>query len=533
MKKISEKKYRQMVVSASSISDGLSSAALSLLRKIFLFVMIFSFSSMLTSGMYADSKSSDYISENTVASVVKLSSYFRVYEVEGLSDDYSYTETNDQPDFKGGKVLSQTPYYRHVGTGVVVTKTGLILSNAHVTDAFKRPIIEVKRNPQGNPVYGADGNTIKYVEVPVSPTFMFVEAPEISNLKKNDDSVCLCYLAKILVEDNFYQTQYRDRAILQITDRVNILANGEPEIDTSKKLGNNFPYVSLENPFTVSFLDNKVKAIGFPGVGDPKRSAKTSGEFLGYEKPESSNILHSSWISGGNSGGGLFYNDKLIGINTWDNQANPTRPLAVAQPVNWWTPFFIYAKWFYPDITLPEFSHDWAMSDPSSDTYRDMAYVKILVSYKANPKELVTKGQMLLYASDWQLEEIVNYIDYENYFDNCWEVVQALWNNSVKDTAAYYGISEEFTDKLKNITTKQEMRTLMNENALKYFDVWQSGRFVYTFYSLENNGKMVLATDKGKKYELCYIDENGDAKDSYTLTCDYKTEQGPYTIWLY
>ena len=62
----------------------------------------------------------------------------------------------------------------------------------------------------------------------------------------------------------------------------------------------------------------------------------------------------------------------------------------------------------------------------------------------------------------------------------------------------------------------------------------QLGRkFVYTFYSMENNGKMVLATDKGKKYELCYVDENGDVQDSYTLTCDYRTEQGPYTIWLY
>ena len=489
--------------------------------------------SLIFSNIYAENKASDYVSENTVASVVKLSSFYRVYEVEGLDDDYQYTETNDQPDFKGGKVIQQQPYYRHVGTGVVVTKTGLILSNAHVTSASTTPIIEVKKNPQGNPVYGADGKTVKYVGIPVSPQFMFVEAPEITNLKKNDDSVCLSYLAKILVEDNFYQNQYRDRSILQITDRVNIGPDGEPVIETSKKVMNNFPYVQMENPFSASFLDNKVKAIGFPGVGDPKRSAKTSGELLGYESTESSNILHSSWISGGNSGGGLFYNDKLIGINTWDNQSNPTRPLAVAQPVNWWTYLFIYAKWFYPDITLPEFNHDWALSDPSTDTYRDMAYVKILVSYKANPKEIITKGQMLLFDADWDITQIIEYREYESYFDNCWEIVQALWNNSVKDTAAYYGISEDFAGKLKNITTRQELRAMMNENALKYFDVWQSRKFVYTFYSMENNGKMVLATDKGKKYELCYVDENGDVQDSYTLTCDYRTEQGPYTIWLY
>lgn len=482
---------------------------------------------------YAEAKSSDTVSENTVAAVVKLSSYYKVYEIEGLPENYEYSEVNEMPDFKGGKVIREIPFFMHIGTGVVVTKTGLILSNAHVTSAGKQPMIETKTNPQGNVVFGSDGNPIKYVEIPVSPNFMFVESVDISNLKKNDDAVCQCYLAKILVQDESYESQYRDRAILQITDKIAIMENGEPTIVPNGMKKVTFPFVSMDNPFAASFLDNKVKAIGFPSVGDPSRAAKTSGELLGYENASASKILHSSWISGGNSGGGLFYNDKLIGINTWDNHSNPVRPLAIAQPITWWSDFFIIAKWYYPEITLPSFSYDWANTDPSTDDYVNRAYIKFLVSYKSNPKEAVTKGQVLIYDSAWDIRDVIDYREYDRYFSQCWQIAQVLWNNSVKDTAEYFGITEEVAKNFCNITSLDELRKLMAEDVLAYYDIWKNGQFVYSLYSLENSGKVVITAGKNRKYELCYVDENGDVKDSYTLTCDNNTEQGPYTLWLY
>ena len=41
-----------------------------------------------------ETKSSDWISEETVASVVKLSSLLKVYTVEGLADDYKFKTVN-------------------------------------------------------------------------------------------------------------------------------------------------------------------------------------------------------------------------------------------------------------------------------------------------------------------------------------------------------------------------------------------------------------------------------------------------------
>ena len=483
--------------------------------------------------IFAQTKGTDSVSENSIASVVKLSSYFKVYEVEGLSDDYEYSESDGEPDFKGGKLIRTVPVFLHVGTGVIVTKNGMILSNAHVTGAYKNVIIEEKKNPQGKSVFGSDGKAVKYVEVPVLPGYMFADAVDVVSLKKNDDSVSLKFLAKVLVEDENYRNQVRDRAILQITNKILLDENGYPYYD-SDGLPKSFPFAQLGNPFENSILDNKVKSLGFPGSGDPNRSAKTSGERLGYESASSSSkILHSSWISGGNSGGGLFYNDKLIGINTWDNQSDSARPVAVAQPVSWWFESFVFVKWFYPDVALPDFSFDWISGDPSTDSYKNNAYVKIQVKQKSNQQLEVNKGQILVYKDEFSLDKIIEYRQYEQFFDTCWKIVQALWNNPVEQVAEYYGVSENFAKNFENVTTTAEMRRLMSEDVLEYYDQWTSGKFIYGLYDFVSDGKMVLTLQKNSKYQLCYIDENGDVQDSYKLTSDKKAEQGPYTVWLY
>ena len=54
----------------------------------------------------ADYTSSDYISEETVASVVKLSSLLCIYTVDGLSDDYEYKTINGEPDFGNAQIIS-------------------------------------------------------------------------------------------------------------------------------------------------------------------------------------------------------------------------------------------------------------------------------------------------------------------------------------------------------------------------------------------------------------------------------------------
>ena len=83
----------------------------------------------------------DWFSENTLASVVKLSSIVEIYEVEGLPSNYSYRTRGGKPDFGNASVLSRKEDIWSVGTGVIISETGTIISNAHVTRAHIKPEI--------------------------------------------------------------------------------------------------------------------------------------------------------------------------------------------------------------------------------------------------------------------------------------------------------------------------------------------------------------------------------------------------------
>lgn len=499
------------------------------------FLKTFAFFAMLlifASPAFSDSKETDFVSDNSIASVVKLSVFYKVYEVQGLSDNYEYSEIDGEPDFKGGKIIREIPVFIHVGSGVIVSKNGIVLSNAHVTNSYKDVRIETKKNPLGKEILDDEGKAVKYVEVPALKGYMFADSVSLENLKRNNDSVDLKYLAKILVEDSNYENKVRDRAILQITQKILLDEKGYPFYDDDG-LPKSFPFAVLGNPFSTSYQKNKVKSIGFPGSGDPNRSAKTSGELLGFESSSSSKILHSSWISGGNSGGALFYDDKLIGINTWDNQSDENRPVAVAQPITWWKESFVFAKWFYPETSLPEIQDEWISSDTSSDSYKNSAYIKIQVKFKYNSQTEVNDGQILIYKDNLEIEKVSEYRNYEQFFTTCWNISKALWNSSAEEVAKQFGITSDFAEKFKNITSLSELRSLMSEDVFEYYDAWTSGKFIYALYDFVSEGKIVLSLEKNEKYRLCYVNENGDIQESYKLTSDKKTEQGPYTIWLY
>ena len=83
----------------------------------------------------------DWFSAKTLSAVVTLSSLIVTYDVEGLPDDYKYHTKGGKADFGEATIVSNSARLRHIGSGVVVTNDGLIISNAHVTRAASKPKI--------------------------------------------------------------------------------------------------------------------------------------------------------------------------------------------------------------------------------------------------------------------------------------------------------------------------------------------------------------------------------------------------------
>ncbi|MCQ2591689.1 MAG: serine protease [Treponema sp.] len=482
--------------------------------------------------LFAEKNSSDWISADTVSAVVKLSSLLNVYTVDGLDESYVYSEKGGNPDFGDAKIISCESQLVHVGTGVVVTPTGMILSNAHVTEAYSNVQFYTKYNPYGNEMIGMNGKPLKQVIVPVYPRHMFVGVCSKDDVEQNKDKQKLSYVAEVILSDNDYNSGIRDRAILQIIRSAYLSdENNLPVVvENSNVFPQNMNYVDLGNPFDISYLDNKVRAVGFPGDGDPNRSSKTSGELLGYSSDESSDILHTSWISNGNSGGGLFYNNKLIGINTWDNRSNVSRPVAIAQPVTYWDHLFSYTKWINPEIHLPCFSYDWVDADPSSDPYKNDAYVALSVVRKNNSRSPVTEGSILTYRGDLSISDVAVYQEYEAYFNEIWNLVTLLWTYSQEEVMEAYGINEESASILKYVTSRSELKNILEEADTPYFDWWVKDSFVYNIFGIANNGKSVVKLPKNTKVNIAYVDVDGNAAQSQTLKISDKFEQGPYTV---
>lgn len=478
------------------------------------------------------SREGDWFSTDTLSSVVKLSSLLCVYDLEGLPDNYTFRTKNGKPDFGDATVVSEQSVLEHVGSGVVVTKQGMILSNAHVTRAYKIPEIFSIQNSEGRYMTGPHGKIIKRVIWNPVSDYMFVGVSDKDRLERGKDAQQLQYIAYILADDADYDKQIRDRAVLQVVTTAHLNSDGLPVADDDVDFSSlSMSYSTLGNPFETSYSDRKVRAIGFPGSGDPNRSARTSGELMGYESEKRSVILHTSYISNGNSGGGLFYKDNLIGINTWDNRSNSSRPVAMAQPITYWDDMFAKILWLYPNVEIPDVYVSWIADDPSNEDYKDMAQIMFEVVEEANQNNPVTKGTLYVHKGGTTIDEILEYKDVAESLNNAYVLMRYLDYYTVDEVVEETGCNRSLAEALKNLTSLSQLKDILNDNIKKYFDVWYSGEFYYTQTKLDqDNGKAILAIPKDSNVEVTYLAENESDYRNWTLKVDSDYLQGPFKL---
>ena len=468
----------------------------------------------------------DWFSLESLSSVVKLSSLLVTYDVEGLESDYKYRTKGGDPDFGDANVVSAEARLVHVGTGVVITKGGLIISNAHVTRAYIKPSI---KKLQGDKV-GPNGKPITRVTINPVDNVMFVGVPEMARLDKGDDSQKLKYVAYILTDDENFDTN-RDRAVLQIISACHLNDEGLPKTD-GKVSDLNLPFAKFGNPFRTSFVDRKVRAMGFPGTGDPNRSARTAGELLGYESEEKSKLLHTSYISGGNSCGGLFHKDMLIGINTWDSLKNQSRPVAKAQPITYWFDILTKAKWLYPTIVLPDgMKISWINDDPGKESYKDEVQVLLKFVLESNSNIPVTSGKVYVHREDTSINDVLKYLSVEKDLNNAWFIANLLQYYTIEDVAKELDLSEIYVKTFQSITDRKQLKDLIPDKLYPYFDEWYNGTFFCKCVEInDEDGKTAVSVPKNSKTNITYVSEDGKNAKTFTCTSNSYYLLGSYTL---
>ena len=165
----------------------------------------------------------------------------------------------------------------YVGSGTILSPSGLILTNAHVASPAS----------QGEPESEPD-------------------ALGIAMIVSEDKPAVPTYIAKVLAVDGFL-----DLAVIQITSSI----NGSP-VDPGSL---NLPYVQLGNSDTVHVGDT-INIFGFPAIGG-NTITFTKGIVSGFSSEDQLGdrawIKTDATISGGNSGGlAADANGHIIGVPT-------------------------------------------------------------------------------------------------------------------------------------------------------------------------------------------------------------------------
>jgi hypothetical protein len=368
-----------------------------------------------------------------------------------------------------GTLESRTATMFTLGSGTVISKDGLILTNYHVYD-FEEVLD-----------YDAQQNRL-WRWIPASKQMLVFMLTHNDPLKQP----VLKYVAEPISVDS-----YRDICLLRVL----------ADYQTGDVVQRDFDYVKVGNPYDIDFQD-KLTMLGYPAKGG-KTLTMTSGKFLGYTVSVADaidgSIKTDATIAGGNSGGTALYKEKLVAIPTRVSlKERKGFDFGYLHPVTWAAGAFAIAEMLY-ELDAPDLNKDWVLSDHNTDLTRNNVYVGGRV-YSAQTNGAVQNATVVIHRTDRTIEQIIELAQEIQGL----QIIRAIQNYyrqgiTIEQLAQYYQLTHEQVLQVINTTSLN-----LSADAQRY----DNGEFFYGSAVTDEYGFFLAAIPRSYNVSLYVYIEN-------------------------